>query len=116
VLWYTEIERALVLFAGDTPYLTQIALPQRHVVALGQINQPLQRAMEQWRIGGMGNGLGLDRVVHHHPLEVVLCQGAGLVRHYQALLKQRDELLLAQAMAPIGQGGAVKPQPVVALV
>ena len=48
----------------------------------------------------MGNRLGLDRGVHHHPLQIPGRQGAGLVSDRQALLQQRHQLLLAQPLAP----------------
>ena len=84
---------------GDAP----VALPQRHVVALREIDQFFQRTMAQPRIGGMGDRLGLHRGVDHHPFEITGRQRPGLVRHRQALLDQRHQLLLAQALALMRQ-------------
>ena len=56
--------------------------------------------MHQPRVGRMRNGLWLHRGIDHHSLQVLGLDGAGLVRHRQALLDQRDELLLAQPLAP----------------
>jgi hypothetical protein len=48
----------------------------------------------------VGDRLRLHRGVNHHPLEITGRQRARLVRHRQAFLKQRDQLRLAQALAP----------------
>jgi len=87
---------------------TAIALPQRHAMALGEIDQLLQRAMAQPRVGGMRDRLRLHRGVDHHAFEITGRQCPGLVRHRQALLDQRDELLLPQPLPPMRQGRAVE--------
>jgi len=46
----------------------------------------------------------------YHPLEILGRDGAGLVRHRQALLHQRHELLLAQALTPTRQRRAIERQ------
>jgi len=78
----------------------QIALAQRHRVAPGESDELDERPMHEPRVGRMGHRLGLHRGVDHHPLEILGLDGAGLVRHRQALLHQRHELLLAQALTP----------------
>ena len=88
----------------------QIALAQRHALALGQRHQLLDRPVHQPGVGRMGDRLGLHRGVHGHALQILGLERAGLVRHRQALLEQRRELLLAQALAPAGQRGAVEGQ------
>jgi hypothetical protein len=80
-----------------------VALPQRHVVAPREIDQFFQRAMAQPRIGRMRDGFGLHRGVDHHPFQIAGRQRPGLVRHRQALLDQRHQLLLAQPLAPMRQ-------------
>ena len=87
-----------------------IALAQRHAVALGQVDQLLERPVHQPRIGRMGDRLGLHGRVDDHPLQILRRQRAGLVRHRQALLEQRHELLLAQPLAPARQRRAVERQ------
>ena len=89
-----------------------IALPQPHIVAPGQIDQLLQRPVAEPRVGRMRDRLRLHRGVDHHPFEVARRQRPGLVRHRQALLKQRGELFLAEALAPVRQRRAVERQPV----
>ena len=56
-----------------------IALPQRHFVALGKIDQLLQRPMAQPCVGRMRDRLRLHRGVDHHPLEIAGRQRPGLV-------------------------------------
>ena len=53
---------------GNAP----IALPQRHLVAPCQIDQLLQRAMTQPRVGRMRNRFGLHGRVDHDPFEIDL--------------------------------------------
>ena len=88
----------------------QIALAQRHALALGERHQLLDRPVHEPRVGRMRDRLGLHRGVHHHPLQVLGLDRAGLVRHRQALLEQGHELLLAQALAPARQRRAVEGQ------
>ena len=78
----------------------QIALAQRHTVALGQPHELGDGPMHQPRVGRMGNGLGLHRGIDHHSLQVLGADRASLVRHRQTFLDQRDELLLAEPLAP----------------
>ena len=65
------------------------------MVAPREIDEFFQCAMAQPRIGRMRDRLGLYRGVDHHPFEIAGCQRPGLVRHRQALLDQRHQLLLA---------------------
>jgi hypothetical protein len=84
---------------GDAP----IALPQRHVVAPRQFDQFFQCAMAQPRIGRVRDRFRLYRGVDHNPFEIAGRQSAGLVRHRQALLDQRHQLLRAQPLTPMRQ-------------
>ena len=84
---------------GDAP----IPLPQRHVVAPRQFDQFFQGAMAQPRIGRVRDRFRLHRGVDHHPFEITGRQRPGLVRHRQAFLDQRYQLLLAQPLTPVGQ-------------
>ena len=51
----------------------------------------------------MRDRFGLHRRIDHDPFEIAGCQRAGLVRHRQALLDQRHQLLLAEPLAPMRQ-------------
>jgi hypothetical protein len=51
----------------------------------------------------MGDRFRLYRGVDHDPFEISGGQRPGLVRHRQALLDQRHQLLLTQALAPMRQ-------------
>ena len=59
----------------------QIALPQRHALALGKRHQLDDRPVNEPRIRRVGDGLRLHRGVDHHPLEILGLERAGLVRH-----------------------------------
>jgi hypothetical protein len=87
-----------------------IALPQRHIVALCEIDQLLQSPAAQPRVGRMGDRLRLYRRIDHHPFEITARQRPGLVRHRQALLEERDQLRLAQPLAPMRQRRTVERQ------
>jgi hypothetical protein len=78
----------------------QIALAQRHTVALGEPDELGDGPMHQPRVGRMRNGLWLHRGIDRHSLQVLGTDGASLVRHRQTFLDQRDELLLAEPLAP----------------
>ena len=88
----------------------QIALAQLHTFALGQRHQLLDRPVHQPGIGRMGDRLGLNGGVHHHPLQVLGLDRPGLVGHRQALLQQGRNLLLAQPLAPAGQRRTIEGQ------
>ena len=60
----------------------------------------------------MRHRLRLHGRVDHDPLEILVRQRAGLVRHRQALLHQRHQRLLAEPLAPVRHRGAVERQPV----
>ena len=87
-----------------------IGLPEHHPVLPGLAAEQDDRLVHQPSVGREGHGLGLHRGVHRHPLQVLRHQGTGLVRHRQALLDQRQELLFAQPLAPAGQRGAFERQ------
>jgi len=89
-----------------------IGLPQLEPMCLGQLDQPIARAVQQLGLGRKGHGLGLHRGIDDHPGEFRRLQRLGLGRHRQALLEQRLELLLAHALAPAGQRGAIERQSV----
>ena len=89
-----------------------IALPQRHIVASRQIDQLLDRAVAEPRVGRVRDRLRLHRGVDHHALEIAGRQRPGLVRHRQALLDQGHQLLLAQPLAPMRQRRALERQSV----
>lgn len=61
-------------------------------------------------IGRMRDCFLLHGGVHHDPLEILGLDRPGPVRHREALLQQRGELLLTQPLAPAGQRRAVKRQ------
>jgi hypothetical protein len=88
----------------------QIALAQLDPMALGELDQLLQRPVHEPCIGRVGDRLGLHGGVHRHPLQVLGLQRAGLVADRQALLDQGRELILTQALAPAGQRRAVERQ------
>jgi len=58
----------------------------------------------------MRDRLRLHRGVHHHTLQILGLERARLVRHRQALLDQRHQLLLTQALTPARYRGAVERQ------
>jgi hypothetical protein len=60
----------------------------------------------------MRNGLWLHRGVDRHSLQVLGTDGASLVRHRQTFLDQRDELLLAEPLAPARHRRSIERQPV----
>jgi hypothetical protein len=68
------------------------------------------RLVHQPGVGREGHGLRLNRGVHRHPLQVFRLDRPGLVRHRQALLQERRELLLAEPLAPARQRGALEGQ------
>lgn len=88
----------------------QIALAQHGAFGLGEADQLLQSPVQQARIGWMGDCFGLHRRIDRHPLQVLRLDRAGLVRQREALLDQRYELLLAEALPPSRQGRAVEGQ------
>src|SRR5258705_10129503 len=76
----------------------QIALAQRHTVALGEPDELGDGPMYQPRVRRMRNGLWLHRGIDRHSRQVLGTDGASLVRHRQTFLDQRDELLLAEPL------------------
>ena len=88
----------------------QIALAQLDALALGQIDQLLDRAVDEPRVRWMGDRFLLYGGVHHNPFEIFGLDRPVPVRHREALLQQRGDLLLTQPLAPAGQRRAVKRQ------
>ena len=56
--------------------------------------------MHEPGVGGMGDRLRLHGGVDHHPLEILAFQRPGLVGDRKALLQERLDLRLTQALAP----------------
>jgi hypothetical protein len=88
----------------------QIALAQFDTLAFGQIDQLLDRAMNEPGVGRMRDRFLLHGGVHHDPLEIFGLDRPAPVRHREALLQQRGDLLLTQPLTPAGQRRAVKRQ------
>jgi hypothetical protein len=86
----------------------QIALAQFDALALGQIDQLLDRAVDEPRVRWMGDRFLLHGGVHHDPFEILGLDRSASVRHREALLQQRGDLLLTQPLAPAGQRRAVE--------
>lgn len=95
---------------GGAHRQAQIALAQRRTVALGEPDELGEDPMHQPRVGRMRNGLGQRRGIDRHPLQVLGTDGASLVR--QTFLDQRDELLLAEPLAPARHRRSIERQPV----
>src|ERR1700722_10522433 len=87
-----------------------IALAQFDAIAFGQIDQLLDGAVGEPGIGRMRDRLLLHGGVHHDPFEILGLDRPGPVGHRKAFLQQRDELLLAQPLAPAGQRRAIERQ------
>ena len=77
---------------------------------LGQSDQPLPGPMHQLGVGREGHSLGLNRGVDNDLGEVGRLGRAGARGDVQAFLDQRDELLLAHALAPARHRRAVERQ------
>jgi len=81
----------------------RIGLAQAHPVLLGEPHQPLARPMHQLGVGRKRHRLRLHGGVDDHLGEVRRLGRAGSCRRVQALLDQRDKLLLAHPLAPARQ-------------
>jgi hypothetical protein len=81
----------------------RVGLAQSHPVPLGQTDQPLASPMHQLGVGRERDRLLLHGRVDHHLPEVGGLGGSHPRRNGQALLDQRDQLVLAHALAPAGQ-------------
>jgi hypothetical protein len=90
----------------------RVGLAQLDAELFGQPHQPRARPVDQPGIGREHDRLRLDRRVDHHAREVLGSQRLGPRGGRQALLDQRQELLLAHALAPARQRRAVEHQPV----
>src|ERR1700676_4555728 len=86
----------------------QIALAQLDALALGQIDQLLDRAVDEPRVRWMGDRFLLHGGVHHNPFEIFGLDRSAPVPHREALLQQRGDLLLTQPLAPAGERRAVR--------
>ena len=81
----------------------QIALAQFDTLAFGQIDQLLDRAVGEPGVGRMRDRFLLHGGVHHDPFEIFGLDRPAPVRHREALLQQRGDLVLAQPLAPVRQ-------------
>jgi hypothetical protein len=81
----------------------QIALAQFDTLAFGQIDQFLDGAVGEPSVGRMRDRFLLHGGVHHDPLEIFGLDRSAPVRHREALLQQRGELLLTQPLPPAGE-------------
>jgi hypothetical protein len=88
----------------------QIALAQLDALALGQIDQLLDGAVDEPRVRWMGDRFLLHGGVHHNPFEIRGLDRPATVRHREALLQQRGDLLLTQPLAPAGLRRAIERQ------
>ena len=88
----------------------QIALAQFDALAFGQIDQLLDRPVHELRIARMRDRLLLDGGVHNDPLEIFGLDRPSSMRHREAFLQQRGDLLRAQPLAPAGQRRAIERQ------
>src|SRR5262245_38323025 len=95
---------------GGTLGHAPIALAQLNAFVFGQIDQLLDCAMGEPRIGRMCDRLFLHGGVHHDPLEILGLDRLRLVRHREALLQQCGELLFTQPLTPTGERRAIKRQ------
>jgi hypothetical protein len=87
-----------------------IGLAQPHSVPLGRTDQPLAGPMHQLGVGRKGDRLLLHGRVDDDLPEVGGLGGSDARRDGQALLNERDQLVLAHALAPAGQRRAIKRQ------
>src|SRR5262249_9058078 len=86
----------------------QIALAQLNALALGQLHQLLDRAMGEPGVGRMRDRLLLYSGISRNPFESFGVGRPGGGGHREALLQQRDDLLLTQPLAPARERRAIK--------
>jgi hypothetical protein len=86
----------------------RIRLAQVYASRLGEAHEPLACPMHQLGVGREGNRLLLHGRVNDHLPEVGGLGGSHAGRNSQALLDQRDELVLAHALAPARQRRTVE--------
>lgn len=80
--------------------------------AIGEPDELGDGPMDQPRVGRMRNRLWLHHGIDRHSLQILGTDGASLVRHRQTFLDQRDELLLAEPLAPARHRRSIERQPV----
>jgi len=88
----------------------RIGLAQPHPVPLGQTDQPLARPVHERGVGRERDCLLLHGRVDDDLPKVGGLGGFRADRDGQALLNQRDQPVLAQALAPAGQRRTIKRQ------
>jgi hypothetical protein len=79
---------------------SQVALPERDAVALGEADELLDRLVDEPGVARMGDRLRLHCRVDGDPLEVLRRQRFRFVGDPQALLQERRKPLLTEALAP----------------
>ena len=89
-----------------------IGLAQLDTISLRQPDQDLAGAVQQPGIGREHHVLGLHRRVDDDPIKIGRFDRLGLAGHRKALLQQGLQLLLAHALPPARQRGAVEHQAV----
>ena len=101
-----------VALVGDQGVLanSRVGLAQAHAVCLGEPHQPLARPMHELAVGRKRHRLRLHGGVDDHLGEVRGFGRARARRRVQALLDQRDKLLLAHPLAPPRQRRSVERQ------
>ena len=87
-----------------------VGLAQLDAEPIGEFDELLARPVHQLGIGREGNVLWLHRGVDDDAVEIGWLDGAGAGRDRQALLQQGLEALLAHAVAPAGDRGALERQ------
>jgi hypothetical protein len=102
---------ALVLDQRELAH-PRIGLAQLDAGSLGKSYEDLAGAVEQPCVGREHDVLGLYRRVDDDAVKVGRLDRLGLGGNRKALLDQGLQPLLAHALAPAGQGGAVKHQTV----
>src|SRR2546430_1866807 len=93
---------------GGTFGQAQIALAQLNALALGQLHQLRDCAMDEPGAGRMRDRLLLDSGIYRNPFEIFGVDRPGAVGHREALLQQRADLLLTQPLAPARERRAIK--------
>jgi hypothetical protein len=85
-------------------------LAQLDADPIGEVDELLARPVHQLGIGREGDVFRLHRGVDDDAVEIGWFDGAGAGRDRQALLQQGLEALLAHAVAPAGDRGAIQRQ------
>jgi len=84
-----------------------VGLAQLDAAPLGERDELLARPVHQLGVGREGDVLRLHRGVNDDAVEIGWLHGAGAGRDREALLQQGLKALLAHAVAPAGDRGAI---------